>query len=1818
MAASPVPNALPTNGQVVAGNATISQTQTATAATMNVNQASQRAVINWDSFNVGKNATVNFNQPNASAVTLNRVTGPSASVIEGAVKANGQVIFVNPNGVTFAKGSQVDAAGVVATTMNISDKDFMDGKSTYKGNGTGAVVNEGKIKTNVDGGYIALLAPEVRNDGYLIAKKGAGTVVMGSGEQITLDFKGNSLISLKVDAATYNGLVENKRVVEVNGGLVVVAAGSANQLMASVIQNTGKISASSMVSNGGVIELVANTVTQAGKVTANSQTAQGGQINIVGNDITVASNSKTTATGATTGGQVNIGLASTKVAGGTQVNAPTQAGIKANADAAANTKQLANTVTIEKNALVDASATQSGSGGSIAIWSQAKTTVAGILKAMGGAISGNGGFIETSSKGSVILTATAQINTSAANGQSGTWLLDPIDLTIDANAANVISAALSNNNVTITVTNNTTACSVLGACTQNGTGNLTIASGADILKTGSSYTTLTLSSAGIFNLNANIRGQNLDVIISSSIAYLNVGSSINASKVTVQAQIINAAGAIHTSPYSLADSSNSLGNLIQLLAQAIYVSGGLTANTSLGRAGSINLTANSITLNPGATIEANGEEGGLVTIAANDSLWSGATIQANGSNGGGGTLSINAANDLYFSQAGLQANGTRDGGAITLIAATGELSIQNSTIQTNGSSGRGGSIGISALNNVTFSNVAVEATGFTQGGSIKTGNDASNGTLPFALSTTLDQYTTLNASQLDPNSGNQAGGFIETSGHALSVLSSINAGRGGMWLLDPVSLNISGAQNINGNSSVISSTLNAALGISAVTIVDSAGDITIDGSISGANSLTIIASAGNIQVNAGIQLTGAGSSLVLKASGYISTKGPNTFQTNGGDIIFWSNTSNVNSSGATSANFIFLDIGTKLLTSGGALYLAGGLSSPIGTTTANGNLYPTGYAFAGTQTIVTSGTSNLEGVSSGILLGPYRNSGTPIIIRTAGGDVVIAGQATTNMPGFSTQASFLIDSGTGTISIAGISHGGNGIELTYGASDANVVITSSSTLANAIKISGVTDCGSCVGFWATNNSTVNTAGVLIQATGSGGAITISGENSGSGSGSGVFLSGMDILAASGSIFIVASKLATESRPVFVGACIGTSAPCANFTVGTYSYLPYTSSSANVIFNVNVVGGFAGVLTVNTTGTLLLAPELGGSWANGFAWSGTNTQSGGVTTFTADASSTIQADGKFIVQNITGLTIGAPNSTGTVNIKQDLSPFGNITIYGGDISINADLSGLHGNMTLVATTGDITINGNATWGSASTVTFNAFGNININGQITPTYLIVGTPWMPVVPQNIYVLLNPGSSIYGSTPTLTYGIFNDAGGLSPTTLALVNLITGSVQWSGSTLNANTSVGAYSLSYVSGLLISDPTYHLISGNAKTWTIAPKPITITDNAVSATYNANTSYATLVSNAGYTLSAPLVGSDSIGALNQAITVGGSLATGIAQPGTFVSAPGSAVLNVGNANNYAFSYASTSNTVAQADVVSTPAPPPVVAVAAAPPPVYIPPPVIVALVAPLPPPVAAPPMLVVTTAPTGGDGVAPPPGQAPPPVRAVLATVASDGTISFGAAPPPAPPVAPPPAANNAPNSGNSSSTTADGKSSGNKNTSGNPERGSKNEAIKLAALKEGADKAGTSKTANGKAAAPKYVGKYANGFRAAEKTAAKGSPKEAASKPSTSTAKAAPPREGKYSARINAMANSGAVSAPLVQAQFNSQGLPPLPGVPASVAMPIVLRGGDSLAQSYDDVPSIRNSGVANVGRSKNTENYHESLESVNLMSTLNLFIIH
>jgi filamentous hemagglutinin family protein len=256
-AAPPTPNELPTNGQVVSGQVGISQSSN----TMNIHQQSQNGIISWQSFNVGTDATVNFQQPNSNSATLNRVTSGGASQILGQMNANGQVFVVNPNGVLIGKDAQVDVGGLVASSLDIKNEDFMQGKYTFTGDGAeGAVINQGGIYAR----YVALLAPEVINEGVVIARQ--GSVALAAGDAITLSISGERLVDVQVSKAQYDTLVENRHLIVAEDGIVILAAQSAANLLGQTV-NTGEISAGGIVNDGGVVRLTASSqVTHTGSI----------------------------------------------------------------------------------------------------------------------------------------------------------------------------------------------------------------------------------------------------------------------------------------------------------------------------------------------------------------------------------------------------------------------------------------------------------------------------------------------------------------------------------------------------------------------------------------------------------------------------------------------------------------------------------------------------------------------------------------------------------------------------------------------------------------------------------------------------------------------------------------------------------------------------------------------------------------------------------------------------------------------------------------------------------------------------------------------------------------------------------------------------------------------------------------------------------------------------------------------------------------------------------------------------------------------------------------------------------------------------------------------------------------------------------------------------------------------------------------------------------------------------------------------------------------------------------------------------------------
>jgi filamentous hemagglutinin family protein len=142
----------PQGGKVVSGSASISQL----GNTTEIRQSSSEVSIDWLSFSVGTQERVDFMQPSASAVAVNRILGTNGSEILGHLDANGQVYLINPNGIIFWQGSEVNVGGLVASTLDVDGSGSGSSTRRFSGSGAGSIVNEGTISA-ANGGYVALL-----------------------------------------------------------------------------------------------------------------------------------------------------------------------------------------------------------------------------------------------------------------------------------------------------------------------------------------------------------------------------------------------------------------------------------------------------------------------------------------------------------------------------------------------------------------------------------------------------------------------------------------------------------------------------------------------------------------------------------------------------------------------------------------------------------------------------------------------------------------------------------------------------------------------------------------------------------------------------------------------------------------------------------------------------------------------------------------------------------------------------------------------------------------------------------------------------------------------------------------------------------------------------------------------------------------------------------------------------------------------------------------------------------------------------------------------------------------------------------------------------------------------------------------------------------------------------------------------------------------------------------------------------------------------------------------------------------------------------
>jgi filamentous hemagglutinin family protein len=292
----------PTGAEVIHGQVGIS---TPGAGTLVIDQQSNAAIINWQSFSVGSDEFVLFNQPSASAAVLNRVIGQLPSEILGNLSANGQVFLINPQGVMFGAGSRVDVGALVTSTLDIGDADFLSDRYVFAGDSTAAVRNHGQI-SSANGGFVVLTADRVENHGRIESPQ--GDVVLASGSQLSLQLDAEGLVSYSVDAAAASQAagIDNIGAIVAEGGAVVLHADAARSLVGSVVNNSGRIAANAIEARGGEIWLVARggDIDHTGSLEASSNEAQGGRIALHGDgDIRIAAGSATEARG-TRGGDV--------------------------------------------------------------------------------------------------------------------------------------------------------------------------------------------------------------------------------------------------------------------------------------------------------------------------------------------------------------------------------------------------------------------------------------------------------------------------------------------------------------------------------------------------------------------------------------------------------------------------------------------------------------------------------------------------------------------------------------------------------------------------------------------------------------------------------------------------------------------------------------------------------------------------------------------------------------------------------------------------------------------------------------------------------------------------------------------------------------------------------------------------------------------------------------------------------------------------------------------------------------------------------------------------------------------------------------------------------------------------------------------------------------------------------------------------------------------------------------------------------------------------------------------------------------------------
>ncbi|WP_449235471.1 two-partner secretion domain-containing protein [Azospirillum doebereinerae] len=1296
----------PAGGTVVAGQAAI---MPGAPGQLDIVQTTSKAIIDWQRFGIGETEHTRFRQPDVNAITLNRVVGTERSDILGRLSANGQVWLVNPNGIVFGPNAKVDVGGLIATTHNIRNEDFLAGNHVFEGaaGSTATVENAGTI-TVAEAGLAAFVAPGVVNRGTIEAR--LGEVTLASGRRFVVDLFGDQKINIAMDAKTdarpvasdgkpVDALVRNEGRIFADGGRVRMTATAAKGLVDRVVNMTGTVQARTVEQKDGEIILLGDggDVEVAGALDASGTGAgqKGGTVVASGDRTALTATARVTVSGHAGGGEALIGG---DVQGG-KATAATLAGY--NIRPARKPVPPSAVTVVEAGAVVTADATATGQGGKVVVWAEDRARFDGTISAKGGA-AGGGGFVETSGK--LTLQVAGRVDAgSAGGGKAGSWLLDPTDISIVASGGLSTLPATTPYEPTADATVNagaiTSALTGTDVIIQTGSagggyGDITVS--APIAYNESRAASLTLKAHRNIVVNADITSGNAPLNLtlnadstntsatsptsSGGAVLVNVGGGSTLNILTNGGNLLIGGG---TDPATLPARGPTGGiNKSGVEFQSVSVNTGGGDIRILGKGGTSSSAGHKGVLLTGSHLQAGG---GLISLTgtggSNDSASGGQNfgVELSGSQldtvgvieitgtGGRGPGGLNHGVTLFNSTV------TGEAGAIA-ITGTGGSGLEDT------SSG-GENLGVSLSGGLVKSTgggaVQIHGQGGEGFGGLNHGVKLSNNA---GIQTNLGALSVTGLGGNGRMDGDNAGFLLDNDGSSLTSLASTitvtGHGGSGESSIDNDGMRIGGA--ISGHGTVTLTAQESDLLLMSGTVASTAGSLRIDGNRSvrmdgggqpnmgraTAAQMVEITAQGMLELNAGAGIS-AGQSVVAQAQYGVTMDNATVSGSQGvtlrSDRDVWLSATTVTTSGGAavlhanrtlSGGMIMLDSASSITTSGGAITLGGGTDPTTGAARGGSSDYPDGVTIKdGSQLSSGGGAITITGENGDDVIRGYgvtiTGSGTGTGIDAGNGTLTIRGTATST----ATHANC-----TGSCWSTGVLLDG---------SNGPVTLHSTSPSSNAILIEGN------AGGATTGKAQGVVARGQVAITTTTGGITLKGQGGQSASHDAV--GALELDAASASELVVHSA----SGPITLEAVTGTGAKSSGIRLANNVRIGSVDSSSAITLTSDTMelaegnGPF-----IDSTGPLVVQPRTASASIGLNGGSGTLELSsdelavfglnlGSLTIGRADGSGTITLGGPWWLS--TNLTLRNPNANGQ-NIGIDLQ--GSLTALYTRVTLNS--------------------------------------------------------------------------------------------------------------------------------------------------------------------------------------------------------------------------------------------------------------------------------------------------------------------------------------------------------------------------------------------------------------------------------------------------------------------------------------------------------------------------------------------------------------------